>query len=156
VYGIDVCRFEGDELDLEVRCSPGTYVRALARDLGEALGVGGHLTALRRTRSGSFGMEHAVDGNDLERCADRLIGLSDLLTDLPAVTVGPSGRERVRHGRDLGRGDVVGELPSEAVERVRVLDEAGELLAVAVPRVGGGAPAPEVEPLLHPDVVLLI
>jgi tRNA pseudouridine55 synthase len=155
VHGIEVRRFEDEELDIEVRCSPGTYVRALARDLGEALGVGGHLTALRRTRSGPFGLEHAVDGNDLAGSAARLIPPSKLLTGLPSVTVGSSGRERVRHGRDLGRGDVVGELPPGAVERVRVLDEAGELLALAVPRTGGGAPAPEVEPLLHPDVVLV-
>ena len=43
-----------DELDVAVECSSGTYVRALARDLGAALGVGGHLTALRRTRVGPF------------------------------------------------------------------------------------------------------
>jgi tRNA pseudouridine55 synthase len=47
------------DLDVEVDCSSGTYVRALARDLGDALGVGGHLTALRRTRVGQFGLDQA-------------------------------------------------------------------------------------------------
>ncbi|WP_433613371.1 tRNA pseudouridine(55) synthase TruB [Prescottella agglutinans] len=47
------------DLDVEVDCSSGTYIRALARDLGEALGVGGHLTALRRTAVGPFTLEHA-------------------------------------------------------------------------------------------------
>jgi tRNA pseudouridine55 synthase len=47
------------DLDVEVTCSSGTYVRALARDLGAALGVGGHLTALRRTRVGAYGLEQA-------------------------------------------------------------------------------------------------
>nr|WP_240918443.1 tRNA pseudouridine(55) synthase TruB [Rhodococcus sp. 14C212] len=47
------------DLDVEVECSSGTYIRALARDLGTALGVGAHLTALRRTRVGPFGLEHA-------------------------------------------------------------------------------------------------
>ncbi|WP_330179238.1 tRNA pseudouridine(55) synthase TruB [Nocardia sp. NBC_01503] len=47
------------DLDVEVECSSGTYIRALARDLGEKLGVGGHLTALRRTRVGPFTLEHA-------------------------------------------------------------------------------------------------
>lgn len=47
------------DLDVEVECSSGTYIRALARDLGAALGVGGHLTALRRTRVGPFTLEHA-------------------------------------------------------------------------------------------------
>src|SRR3954452_10913581 len=61
---VHVARFElrerrGDELDVGVTCSTGTYVRALARDLGRALGVGAHLTALRRTRVGGVGLEQA-------------------------------------------------------------------------------------------------
>jgi tRNA pseudouridine55 synthase len=48
-----------------VDCSSGTYIRALARDLGEALGVGGHLTALRRTRVGGFEVSNAVSLEDL-------------------------------------------------------------------------------------------
>ncbi|MQY18638.1 tRNA pseudouridine(55) synthase TruB [Nocardia macrotermitis] len=55
------------ELDVEVECSSGTYIRALARDLGESLGVGGHLTALRRTRVGPFTLAHA---RTLESLAD--------------------------------------------------------------------------------------
>ncbi|MGA4789164.1 tRNA pseudouridine(55) synthase TruB [Nocardia sp. AB354] len=55
------------DLDVEVDCSSGTYIRALARDLGAALGVGGHLTALRRTRVGPFTLEHA---RTLEQLAD--------------------------------------------------------------------------------------
>jgi tRNA pseudouridine55 synthase len=52
------------DVDVEVDCSSGTYIRALARDLGAALGVGGHLTALRRTRVGGYGLDHArtLDG----------------------------------------------------------------------------------------------
>ena len=59
----------GDELDVEVSCTSGTYVRALARDLGAALGVGGHLTALRRTRVGPFGLDRA---RTLEQLAEEL------------------------------------------------------------------------------------
>lgn len=53
------------DLDVEVDCSSGTYIRALARDLGAALGVGGHLTALRRTRVGRFGLDQAHTLDDL-------------------------------------------------------------------------------------------
>lgn len=53
------------DLDVEVDCSSGTYVRALARDLGRALGVGGHLTVLRRTRVGPFTLEHALTLDEL-------------------------------------------------------------------------------------------
>jgi tRNA pseudouridine55 synthase len=62
---VHVARFElrerrGDDLDVGVTCSTGTYVRALARDLGRALGVGAHLTALRRTRVGGIGVDRAT------------------------------------------------------------------------------------------------
>jgi len=59
---------DGDfvDVDVEVDCSSGTYIRALARDLGETLAVGGHLTALRRTRVGGFGLEHARTLEQLE------------------------------------------------------------------------------------------
>ncbi|MDN3311872.1 tRNA pseudouridine(55) synthase TruB [Microbacterium oryzae] len=58
---------DGVDLDVEVDCSSGTYIRALARDLGAGLGVGGHLTALRRTHVGPFDV---VDGASLEALAD--------------------------------------------------------------------------------------
>jgi tRNA pseudouridine55 synthase len=63
-------RREGDVIDVqvEVDCSSGTYIRALARDLGAALGVGGHLTALRRTRVGRFGLDQA---RSLDELAER-------------------------------------------------------------------------------------
>ena len=53
------------DVDVEVDCSSGTYIRALARDLGAALGVGGHLTSLRRTRVGRFGLDRARSLDDL-------------------------------------------------------------------------------------------
>jgi tRNA pseudouridine55 synthase len=53
------------DVDVEVDCSSGTYIRALARDLGAALGVGGHLTSLRRTRVGRFGLDHSHSLDDL-------------------------------------------------------------------------------------------
>jgi tRNA pseudouridine55 synthase len=63
----------GDDLDVEVECSTGTYVRALARDLGSALEVGAHLTALRRTRVGSFGLEAARSLELLEEGFDAAV-----------------------------------------------------------------------------------
>jgi tRNA pseudouridine55 synthase len=60
VHRFEVQARRGSELDVEVDCSSGTYIRALARDLGAALGVGGHLTALRRTRIGPFRVEDAA------------------------------------------------------------------------------------------------
>jgi hypothetical protein len=71
------------------------------------------------------------------------------------VRVGAAGRERVRHGQDLARDDVLSGFPGDGVARVRMLDEAGDLLALAVPRGSKAAGAPAVEPVLHPDLVLV-
>jgi len=69
-FTVTAMRREGEILDVDatVRCSSGTYIRALARDLGAALGTGGHLTRLRRTRVGGYGVE---DARTLEQLADR-------------------------------------------------------------------------------------
>ena len=147
----------GDELVVEVRCSPGTYVRALARDLGEALGVGGHLTELRRLRSGPFAVEQALALDAVEQDGGRsLMPLGSLLTDLPAIRVGSEGRAALQHGRDLGRALVLEGFPEEPPPRLRVLDQEGALVALAVPRGFGPLPAGlPVEPVLHPDLVLV-
>jgi tRNA pseudouridine55 synthase len=157
VHALEVARCEGDRVEVEVRCSPGTYVRALARDLGEELGVGGHLVALRRTWSSGFGLEDAIGWDDIAaRAREEVVPLARLLPGLPAVTVGAEGAADLRHGRALTRSRVAAGFPhASPPERFRVLDEAGRLLALAVPRgfEPGGA-APPVEPVLHPDVVL--
>ncbi|HUR13405.1 MAG TPA: tRNA pseudouridine(55) synthase TruB [Mycobacteriales bacterium] len=70
VSTFEVRQRRGDELDVAVTCSSGTYVRALARDLGKALGVGAHLTALRRTRVGPFDLSRALTLEALEESFD--------------------------------------------------------------------------------------
>ncbi|HEX6447446.1 MAG TPA: tRNA pseudouridine(55) synthase TruB [Streptosporangiales bacterium] len=89
------------DLDVHVECTTGTYVRALARDLGAALGVGGHLTRLRRTRVGPFVLEQA---RTLEQLAERLevlpIGLAAALA-FPTRTVDAATAGAVAHGGRL-------------------------------------------------------
>ena len=155
VHEIRVREAQGELLRIEVRCSPGTYIRAIARDLGEALDCGGHLTQLRRTRSGAFGLERAVRGDALDASArDHLLPLRDCLLEWPAVTVAEEGKRALRHGRDLSSGLVATGFPDATpAEWLRVLDEQGELVALAVPR-GFGTDARS-EPTLHPEVVLL-
>ncbi len=156
VHAIEVVSFAGDRLEVVVRCSAGTYVRAIARDLGERLGVGAHLTALRRTRSGDFDLTQAVPGDDLAEASGRLIPLAELLPELPVVRVPSASLKRVRDGRGLGPEAVSSGFPSAAVGRVRLLDEAGRLVALAVPRgLEPGAGALPHFPELHADVVLL-
>jgi len=77
VSRFDLLARRGDDLDVTVTCSSGTYVRALARDVGAALGVGAHLTALRRTRVGPFTLEQARTLEQLEGDLDAEVVLLD-------------------------------------------------------------------------------
>lgn len=91
------------ELDVEVDCSSGTYVRALARDLGAALGVGGHLTALRRTRVGPYSLTQA---RTLEQLAEHLqvMGLEEAAgAAFPRLDVDADTADVVAHGGPLAR-----------------------------------------------------
>ena len=85
-------------MTLSVDCSAGFYVRSLAHDLGERLGVGAHLAALRRTRSGDFGLDRAIAldaaERDPRRAAAALVPLAGMLPDLPAVVLTADGVDR--------------------------------------------------------------
>lgn len=159
VHALDVVAFAADRVTLDVRCSPGTYVRALARDLGKDLGCGGHLESLRRTRTGPFGLEGSVSWEGLDPFpAGKLTPMSALLTEMPAVRVGADGIAALRHGRDLGRDQVLSGFPEgDPPERLRVMDGGGgDLLALAVPQgFDVHVPGVTVAPVLHPDLVLL-
>jgi len=159
IHRLVVRRIREDCAEIEVRCSAGTYVRALARDLGAALGTGAHLSSLRRLESGGFALEHAVrlEGMSPEQAEAALLPLEAMLPGLPELRVGAEGRDAVRHGRGLSRALVEAGFPEGTPpERVRVLDAEGRLLALAVPRgFGSQATGLPVEPSLHPDVVLV-
>jgi tRNA pseudouridine55 synthase len=157
IHALELVARADQTLELELRCSAGTYVRALARDLGERLGCGAHLAALRRTRSGGFGLEQAVPGDSFAGAAERVVPMSELLSDWPAVRVGAEGRRRVGHGRELHSEDVLSGFPPQGDGRVRILDESGELIALATARGGddGEASALPRPRVLHADVVLL-
>ncbi len=127
------------EVEFRVVCGKGTYVRSLAADMAAVLGGSAHLTALRRTRIGSLAVEiFGVALDDLGRWEERLLTPSQALSDLPAVTVGHDTAEGVSNGvRFLG-----GELVDAPDGSVRVLDDAGELLAIY--RSSGAQAIPEV------------
>jgi tRNA pseudouridine55 synthase len=91
-------------LELGLRCSSGTYVRALARDLGDALGTGAHLTALRRTRVGRFTVEEAVPASRLEErgaLLDALLPPASAVSHLPSVEVSPEEAARLAQGQAI-------------------------------------------------------
>ena len=102
---IELLRFEPPDVEIDVECGKGTYIRSLAHDLGQALGCGGHLASLVRTRVGPFSVESATDVPDLE-CAfesgdwrESLLPMDCGLTHLPAITLHIEDENDIRHGR---------------------------------------------------------
>lgn len=117
IYALDVSMFGGDCVMLDVDCSKGTYIRALAQDIGEALGCGGHLTALRRTRIGSLHLENAVTLDALEALPTEsrhaLLQPADtLLAALPRLDLDEAAAQRFGHGQAVraGQEPVAGQL----------------------------------------------
>jgi tRNA pseudouridine55 synthase len=97
---------EGDLLELRVVCSKGTYIRVLAEDIGEALGCGAHLAALRRTGAGRFRIDQATSLPELQGLgasglAARLVSLPRLVEDLPHAELGAAEEARLRQGQAL-------------------------------------------------------
>ena len=86
------------DINVEVDCSSGTYIRALARDLGDALGVGGHLTALRRTRIGAFEVSNASGISEEPTLVTNVEVLKMLM---PEVAISPQQEIDLRHGKRL-------------------------------------------------------
>jgi tRNA pseudouridine55 synthase len=102
IHDIRLARYEYPNLDLEVRCGKGTYIRSLARDLGERLGCGGYVTFLRRTRNGPFKVDAALPLEaDADAAQNALLDLSCALADLPRVEITLADAERFAHGQAL-------------------------------------------------------
>jgi tRNA pseudouridine55 synthase len=144
-----------------VDCSAGFYVRSLAHDLGQRLGIGAHLAGLRRTRTGDFTVDQAVSLDAAERdpqqAIDAMIPLADMLPGLASVTLTAEGVLRAIHGRELDiekglgireSGLAIGESGSVRDSGfVRLLDQSGQLVGIAEPTDAPG--------ILHPSVVLV-
>ncbi len=124
------------DVDVDVRCSSGTYVRAIARDLGDALGVGGHLTALRRTAVGPVGVDEATPLAASEEAGSVTLMSMEAVARrfFPVVEVDGDGARDVGFGRFLDL-----ELPQPGP--VAVLGPDGGFLALYEPGKAGGGPA---------------
>jgi tRNA pseudouridine55 synthase len=145
------------DLDFEAACSAGTYIRALAHDLGRRLGCGAHLVTLRRTSVGPYGLADAVPLAEFEDAAAGdeearfMVPLERLLPWAPAVTVRPEAEALVRNGRSLEPSDLETPFPDfgrpDAREALaRLLSPGGKLIALARPTPDGSS--------LHPFLVI--
>jgi len=143
VHALELTAFDGPgAVGLRIRCSKGTYVRALARDLGRALGVGAHVVELRRARSGPFGLGDARPLDEVLAAlaagdVDRLpaVSLPAALGHLERRTVGDVAARDLRLGRKVPWEAVAG--AGAAAGRLCLVDGKGDLVAVAEPRPDG-------------------
>jgi len=157
-HALDLIEAREDRIRIRIHCSAGFYVRSLAHDLGQRLGIGAHLAALRRTRSGdclladALALEAAEADPEAARAA--IVPLDRMLPGVPAVVLTQDGVLRVRHGRDVRPVDIAGAATRRdnadalpAYGAVRLLDAGGRLLAIADDK---DAPLS-----LHPSIVLV-
>ncbi len=138
VYELEILAIDGRDVTLSVVCSKGTYIRMLCADIGQALGVGGHLFALERRRVGPLSIDQALTVDQIAAQAaigtlrHHLITLDQVLDQLPALVVTDEQAQRVLHGGAVSPVGV-GQLPSSPEPiSVRLKDEGGRLLAVGI------------------------
>lgn len=132
IHAIDVTEVEGDLVRFTVTCSSGTYIRAIARDVGERLGVGAHLTELRRTAIGAFRVEDALPMDALEDAgavAAAVVSPTRALGHLPSAEIDEAAARRIRNGQAVPA-------PPESDGAARTaslvaVSAGGELVAVA-------------------------
>lgn len=156
VSRLEVLDVRGHLVTIDVRCSSGFYVRSLAQDLGRSLGVGAHLTALRRTEAGGHTLDESIslaaieEADGRNRAKEALVPMADILSDVPRLTLTPAGVRRAVTGCDLGTVDFEHQTASEEADstahRVRLLDGTKNLVGIADRTAAG---------LLHPVVVLM-
>jgi len=132
VYSIELTEFGADEIELEIACSKGTYVRTIADDLGQILACGAHITALHRTQAGAFTEEDCVSTEFLmqEKEALGMQGIDEILvpmdraiSDLPEVILPSLTASCLRHGQAV----LVRHLPEEGLVR---LYEEGQFIGI--------------------------
>ncbi|WP_205701457.1 tRNA pseudouridine(55) synthase TruB [Herpetosiphon llansteffanensis] len=133
---LDLLAWDAQQLTIAVDCSKGTYIRALARDIGALLGCGAHLTALRRTRAGAFDLSTSIALAELDQqpevLAAALLPPQAAIANWPLISLPEAVVADVRMGRVVQ--------VESAAERVGLLDQTGQLVAIAVLRETGYQP----------------
>ncbi len=130
---------------IRVSCSAGTYIRTLAEDIGRLIGVGAHLTQLRRTRAGRFRVDEAItfpELEDLQDPKDRLVPMEEAVSHMPAIVLPDDRVAKTRNG--LSTRVESGQFPDGAT--VRILDERSQLVAIGIAR--------SAEDIVQPKIVL--
>lgn len=136
IHELEILNIDGPDVTLRIVCSKGTYVRTLCADIGQSLGVGGHLYALERRRVGPLSIDQALtidqitDHLTMGALQHQFLSVDHLLSQLPAVVVNAEQAQRVVHGNPVSPAGI-NQLPvSPHPVFVRVKNEAGQLLAI--------------------------
>lgn len=160
IYSAELLELTVDTIQIRIHCGAGTYVRTLARDLGEALGCPAHLAGLRRIRSGSFSLRDAVSWEEIEETTpaaleERILPVADMVPDWPVAVVGEDGADATVNGRILEASWIVERRPGissgapgggqDSDGWVRVVDRDGAMIAAGEMVPGG---------LIQPRIVL--
>jgi tRNA pseudouridine55 synthase len=113
---------------IRVVCSAGTYIRTLAEDIGRRIGIGAHLTELRRKRAGKFALDESVNVRDLDASTVKLLPIEEAISHLPEFVLSDERVEKTRNGMTTRtNGNQFG-----SDEIVRMVDHKGKLIAIGV------------------------
>jgi len=135
------------EIRFETKCSSGTYIRTLCADIGNSLGCGGHLAALKRNGCGGFDMQDAIQLSEIEShqsiesFKDRLISMSEALSGMMPHVADVSLKEKIKYGKSIALTDIENDISADIKtdERgagspfVKIIDNKNQLLAVVSP-----------------------
>jgi tRNA pseudouridine55 synthase len=134
IFDICIKHIEIPNIDLDVFCSSGTYIRSIAFEIGQKLGCGAHLSKLCRTQSSKFLLENAIELDSLERLDEkhveqRIISLSDCLEFMPMVIANPYMAQKIKFGQKL-LNEEIEFIPDKKDQFIRVIDDKNDLLAI--------------------------
>ncbi len=144
IHSVELTAYEDPLVGLAVRCSKGVYIRSLCADIGDALGMGAHVTSLQRTRSGRFFLDRAITLEQMQALAAvgdagrAVLPMDEGLADFPAVSLTEAETFRIAHGNRLTGSASASNMPSGMI---RLHDPSGRLLGLA--RLNEGIVRPE-------------
>jgi tRNA pseudouridine55 synthase len=163
IHALDVEAIQGRDITLRTVCSKGTYIRTLCADIGDALGVGGHMLSLERTRVGpltiaqALTVDEVVTRHTLGRLGDDLLSLDWVLGRLEVAVVDEQTADRVKHGAPVPgskilRWEGTDEAKRGAHRSVRIHSTDGRLVAIGTCSEASGGPLKVEKVLVDQDV----
>ncbi len=139
IYNLEILEKRDDEIDLRVVCSKGTYIRALARDIGEKLGTYGIVKELRRTKIGPFSINEAIKPEDIK--SDSVIPIDQGLRHLPSIVINDRAAWHFRNGNSVGLNGIVKRIGNpRTFQHVKVYDPSGKFLGIGLLKWDGVYP----------------